>query len=185
MRCTKPRDSTCRRPFIFCSEEYRATKWLSVVSWLKGLINPPLETEDRTGNRREPGFLASLVHGSENAKQLPPHRGVRLPVQQGEFPLQFDERSVNRKVLEIGFHLLVLFLLDADVRMASAVAHRIAGKPDRRAANVLDAGRFRLEEWMLPMRGQEDEETLVTEIAKVGVSRPFAAVRAHFEMSMP
>jgi hypothetical protein len=109
-----------------------------------------------------------LIDGSKNAKELSPHWGVGLEVQPSKFSLDCISGPVNCKIQKIGFNLLVLFLRNPDMGMATAVTHGVTRKADGSPANILDARGLFLEKWMLAMRGKKNEETLKSEISDVG-----------------
>ena len=138
---------------------------------LRAAIERPANSADEPKaalrNRLEPRCLPLPVYGPENGKELPPNGRVRLKRKPSQFHLKPARSSTGRKIQEVGFCPLVLFLINPDVRVPAPVTYRVPAKADGHPPGVTDGSRLFHKERVFPVGGEENEKVSVPEILDV------------------
>src|SRR5262249_8487909 len=104
-------------------------------------LGPPPPPPARDG----PRSTAAPGRARREGQLLPANCGVRLEGRPGLLARQPLGRAVRRQVQEVRLQPLVLPVLDADVRVAAAVADGVAAEPDGRPPRVPHRCRLLLE----------------------------------------
>ena len=125
------------------------------------------------------GSLANVIHGAEQGQELPTNRRIGLKGNIVESQRQIFRRTMNCQVYQVSLDFKKSALLNLDVRMPpmvrvpgtrpapAPVADRVTGESQWNPADVSNARGFFLKKAMLPLRRQNREETIMTDVLQV------------------
>jgi len=165
--------------------------------YVKWTYDPPFEWQDFDGHGLKTCLSAAAIDRPPQVQQLPPNGSVGFVWQSVKLQRQMLDRSMDRAIQQPGLQFQIAPPFDCDMSMpegiplplasptAAPVTDRVAAVFERGPPDIVNRPGLDLEELMLPLRRQNHEQPVVSQVLQIRLTEPLSPSARRFRHSDP